>query len=497
MNYPYPIPGSGSSPVQSPENYFHVGNICCNGSVHKDDEATVRVFFDYSQAMANVIGGNTITNVVLTVTTIGDEVITIPSQSFVNNVKSFLVVGGQVGGQYGIEAVAELTDGQVWVDNITVVVTDCTSALSISGGTLLSTFGPLVISNTLYYTAMAGQTIFILSTPDKFGHVGVLADSNVLVYEAGGRQVPYDNYNVSVRANIITFVNPLTEGEIVVFDLITPQPPPPIYPPPVLITGGMIATSLYYFALSGQTVFSLSTPDRFNHVGNIATATGNALVYVNGSRKEPVDDYTISLGANTIMFTSPITAGAEVDFDLVTPPPPAPVIPPPILLNAGVIGTTLYYRGLNGQTVFSLGVPDEFNNIGEMTDDGVQVYRSGNRLTFTDDYTINITGNSVTLTYPTGDDEPIIIELISPPPTPVLVDIALKTEALNIITLNIIPNLTYTPNGVMTILYVNGLAFFSVGAQASFTVSGNTLTWTSTMFSIPVGAAVVAVYTYG
>ena len=236
MNYPYPIPGSSGTPVQSPENWFVVGNECCNGSVWKDVEATVRVFFDYSQAMANVIGGNTITSVTLEIITIGDGMITIPSQSFASNVKSFLVTGGVVGAQYGIEATALLTDGQVWIDHITVNITDCGANIpSTAGGMFLSTFGPLAISNTLYYAAMAGQTVFHLSTPDKFGHTGVLADHNVLVYEAGGRQVPYDNYNVSVGANTVTFIHPLTAGEIAVFDIVAPPPPLPVIPPPIML----------------------------------------------------------------------------------------------------------------------------------------------------------------------------------------------------------------------------------------------------------------------
>ena len=118
-----------------------------------------------------------------------------------------------------------------------------------------------------------------------FGHYGTLADSNVLVYVGGARKTPYVDYNVDVRSNRIIFAAPIAAGTTVGFDILTPEPPPPIYPPPVLITGGVIATTLYYIATSGQTAFPLSVPDRFNHTGNIATATGNVLVYVNGLSK--------------------------------------------------------------------------------------------------------------------------------------------------------------------------------------------------------------------
>jgi hypothetical protein len=421
--------------------------------------------------------------------------ITIPSQSIAGNVKQFLVASGVIGAQYGIEAVAVLTDGQVWVDHITVYITDCGANIpSIAGGMLLSTMGPIAISNTLYYDATASQEIFSLYLADMFGHYGTLVDSNVLVYVGGARKTPYVDYNVNVRNNQIVFTSPIAAGVTVGFDILTPEPPPPIYPPPVLITGGVIATTLYYIASNGQTVFPLSTPDRFGHTGNIATATGNVLVYANGFRKEPIDDYTISLGANTITFTSPLTAGTDVGFDLVTSPPPVPVIPPPILLDSAIIATTLYYTGIGGQTIFNLGTPDEFGNVGELTVDQVNVYRSGNRLTFTDGYTLNIPGNTVTLAFPAGAGEPIVIELTTPPPPPPTLGGTIpRMESLTIATMNVFPALAYAPDGAMLMLFVNGQAFFP---PTSFTVSGTAITWVSTLFSVPPGAAVIAVYTH-
>ena len=98
-----------------------------------------------------------------------------------------------MGVTYSIEAVATLSDGQIWVDHVTVNITDCGAGVaSTGGGTLLSTLGPIAISNTLYYVATGGQTIFHLSTPDKFAHTGELSDHSVLVYAGGYRQVPYD-----------------------------------------------------------------------------------------------------------------------------------------------------------------------------------------------------------------------------------------------------------------------------------------------------------------
>jgi hypothetical protein len=490
MNYPYPIPGYTTTPVVTGP-YFAVGNECCNGGMTNDIDAITKVVLDYTNQLP---AGVTVTSIAYEVTPPSDQMLLLISKVLTSPIASFMVSGGAVGQSYSVEALATLSDGQHWVDHITVSVTDCDAMTA--NVSLLSGLGPIAITNTLYYNATANQVIFPLAVPDEFGRVGTLVDSNVMVYVNGLRKEPVDDYTVSVRANSITFMSPLVVGTEVTFDLLTPPPLPPVWPAPVLITGGLIATSLYYLATNGQTSFHLGVPDRFNHIGSISTATGNALVYVNGARKEPADDYTINVGANTITFTSPLPLYAEVDFDLVTSPPPQPVTPPPVVLTGGVVTNTLYYVAISGQSVFPLGVPDEFNNVATLTL-GAHIYRSGNRLVPTDGYTLDVPNNQVILAYPAGDGEPVAIELTTVPPAPVLVDIAIKSEALDITTDNVIPALVYPPNGVLTTLYVNGLAFFSIGSQAAFTVSGNVLTWTSTVFSLPAGAAVVAVYTYG
>ena len=490
MNYPYPIPGSPFAAPVYTGPYFAVGNECCGGGMTNDIDAKTKVMLDYTNQLS---AGVNVTSITYTVTPFSDQMLMLSGEVLTSPTAFLMVSGGAIGQGYSIEILATLSDGQVWVDHITVNVMDCSASV---GPGLLFSYGVIAIANTLYYNANAGQTIFMLSTPDEFGRVGTLVNSNVLVYVGGLRKEPVDDYTVNVHTNSIIFMNALTAGTEVTFDLVAPPAPPPVYPPPVLITGGVIATSLYYIASGTQTIFSLQTPDLFSHVGSIATATGNALVYVNGLRKEPVNDYLISPGANTITFASPPPAGAEVNFDLITSPPPQPTIPPPVVLTGGVVTNTLYYVAIGGQSVFPLGVPDEFNNVATLTL-GAHIYRSGNRLVPTDGYTLDIPNNQVTLTYPAGDGEPVAIELTTVPPAPVLVDIAIKSEALDITTDNVIPSLVYPPNGVLTTLYVNGLAFFSIGSQAAFTVSGNVLTWTSTVFSLPAGAAVVAVYTYG
>ena len=389
MNYPYPIPGSSSAAPVYTGPYFQVGNECCNGGMTNDIDAVTKVVFDYTYQLPSGVNVNTIA---YEVTPSVDQMLVVSNKVLSGNIATFMVSGGTVGQSYSIETLATLSDGQVWVDHIAVMVTDCDANIGVGNG-LLFTYGPIVLANTLYYDATAGQTVFSLSTPDEFNRVGVLVNNN-------------------------------------------------------------------------------------------------ALVYVNGLRQEPVDDYTVNAGHNTITFMHPLAASAEVVFDLVSSPPP---LIPPVLLNDAIVATTLYYVATAGQNVFYLSTPDEFNNVGVMTANEVQVYRSGNRLVPVDAYTLDVANNRVLLVYPAGVGEPIIIELINPAPPPVLSGTVPRMESLTIATVNVLPNLSFAPDGNMTMLFVNGTAFFP---PTAFTVNGKTLTWVSTSFSVPVGAAVFAVYTH-
>jgi hypothetical protein len=132
-------------------------------------------------------------------------------------------------------------------------------------------------------------------------------------------------------------------------------------------------------------------------------------------------------------------------------------------------------------------------------DEALFVYRSGNRLVYFDGYTVDAPGNTVTLRYPAGAGEPIVFDVVSSTSTGPAGPgggMLIAMDALPISILNTIPPLSFAPDNVVLMLTINGTTFFAVGSQAAFTVSGNTLTWTSTLFSIPVGAAVIAVYSH-
>lgn len=69
-------------------------------------------------------------------------------------------------------------------------------------------------------------------------------------------------------------------------------------------------------------------------------------------------------------------------------------------------------------------------------------------------------------------------------------------EQVTVTGTNTLANLTYTTNGTVLILYVNGMAFFPVGTSPAFSVSGKTITWLSTTVSLTTYDTVVAVYSY-
>lgn len=85
---------------------------------------------------------------------------------------------------------------------------------------------------------------------------------------------------------------------------------------------------------------------------------------------------------------------------------------------------------------------------------------------------------------------------VAPEPAPLAptAGSTIKSELLPISIVNIIPPLSQRPDGQMTILYVNGRAFSDV--SGAFSVSGNAITWASTIWGVSPGNEVVACYTY-
>ena len=89
-----------------------------------------------------------------------------------------------------------------------------------------------------------------------------------------------------------------------------------------LAQGAAAATtaSLYYHAAAGQTVFPLSVADRYGHTFAFnQTHPEGLLGLVNGVRLEPTVDFTVDTVASSVAFLRPLSAGAVVAFDLLTP----------------------------------------------------------------------------------------------------------------------------------------------------------------------------------
>jgi hypothetical protein len=73
---------------------------------------------------------------------------------------------------------------------------------------------------------------------------------------------------------------------------------------------------------------------------------------------------------------------------------------------------------------------------------------------------------------------------------------SLQEDILTITALNSLPRLSQIPNEQVFTLFVEGRPFFLSAASPAFTLSGNLITWTSTIYSVEPGAEVVAQYTF-
>ena len=100
----------------------------------------------------------------------------------------------------------------------------------------------------------------------------------------------------------------------------------------------------------------------------------------------------------------------------------------------------------------------------------------------------------------TNPSEPIVI----PPPQPITPPITppsgtgemLIMEQLNVLGVNSLSNFTHPPNLDLCQLTVDGRPFFPVGASPDFSVSGHSVTWLSTVYSVVPGSTVIASYSW-
>jgi predicted NAD/FAD-dependent oxidoreductase len=67
-------------------------------------------------------------------------------------------------------------------------------------------------------------------------------------------------------------------------------------------------------------------------------------------------------------------------------------------------------------------------------------------------------------------------------------------ESLSIVVQNTIPDVAYQPVGRLFMLVINGSTF--TPDDGSFTVSGQSIDWTSSIYSVQPSDTVVAIYSY-
>lgn len=72
----------------------------------------------------------------------------------------------------------------------------------------------------------------------------------------------------------------------------------------------------------------------------------------------------------------------------------------------------------------------------------------------------------------------------------------ISIEPVTVTGTNALAPLLHTPTTGIIMICVNGQAFFSVGADAAFSVVANVVTWISPQVNITTGDSVVALYAY-
>ena len=191
-----------------------------------------------------------------------------------------------------------------------------------------------------------------------------------------------------------------------------------------------------------------------------------------------------------------------IPFDVWTPVTDCDGAPDRIVVQQKTL--SLYYVAIAGQTLFSLSAADLFGQTYVMTTStALAVTRNGSRVAPDDGsgvggYTASTNANAVTLLWPAGAGEIIIIDLfweVEPAPPPPALTQTIGQDVLAITTINILPPLSRAPDGKVLVLFVNGRPFFATVPSPAFTYAGNVISWISSTDTVPVGAEVVAVYT--
>jgi len=156
------------------------------------------------------------------------------------------------------------------------------------------------LTSSLFYTATAGQTAFVLTANDMFGNNFALdpAGTQALeVYMNGARLTPTigavaNDYAVTVSSSTVTLAEGAVAGAILAVDVIAP----PSQLAPVIAHLGKVKP----IVPDGTTVtFTLYDLASVQHFLNDASQLS---VSVDGSPQEPGTDFTLGSGGGTVVF---------------------------------------------------------------------------------------------------------------------------------------------------------------------------------------------------
>ena len=160
-------------------------------------------------------------------------------------------------------------------------------------------------TQSLYYLATAGQTVFPMTIPDRGGQTFGFNASNPEGLEAfvnGVRVEPTFDFTLDVPSSTVTFLRPLTLNALVIFDLLTPRSS-------LAPVGSATATLTKPIAPDGTTTTFTLAKVSDNSALNVAH-NEELLVSVDGVLQQPGSAYTAS--ASTITFIEAPAANALV-----------------------------------------------------------------------------------------------------------------------------------------------------------------------------------------
>jgi hypothetical protein len=170
-----------------------------------------------------------------------------------------------------------------------------------SGTAWMSTSAPApAIVQSLYYVVSSGsQSAFPLTTLDRFGKnfaLSATSPEGINAYKNGLRLEPNNDFTVNVATSTVTTIVPLTTGQEIIFDLLTPAN---MLKP----SGSANALLCAPLTLDGvQTTFALS-PASGTTIINVGKSE-ELIVTVDGVVQQPGGAYS-ALGANIVFVEAP------------------------------------------------------------------------------------------------------------------------------------------------------------------------------------------------